>query len=215
MTDRGTRAPAVRNTSLARAATGLGVAGGLLWAGSGVLFLSWFVWRDGSVGGALSGVFLRAVGLTCLFMLAGLWGVSRIIGLVSGRGGRYGAPVSAVGLLLVLPATVVPSGSASPSLSRLLPVVFFAGIAALVVGNALLGTSIVRHRVAPAAIGVPLAVALPGGVVLGFLVATATGEQIAVPVGATIPFGLAWTALCGYVWWTARHGSGPRTAGVT
>lgn len=50
MGDQASRAPGVRSASLLQVAIGFGVTGGLLWAGSGVWFLVWFLWRDAPVG---------------------------------------------------------------------------------------------------------------------------------------------------------------------
>lgn len=114
MGDQASRDSGVRAASLVQVAIGFGVVGGLLWAGSGVWFLVRFLWLDAPVGNIVPGVFVRAIGFTCPFMLAELWAVSRVAATRPGRGARYGVAVCALGFLLVLPATVIPSGALSP-----------------------------------------------------------------------------------------------------
>lgn len=176
-----------------------GILGGVIWAGSGAWALLLPVIRNAPLGNALFLMYVRLVGVMVVFMLAGLVGVKRFAGNQYGRWGTHGVRISALGFLLILPATVFPNGFLPVSIAEGLPVMFFIGLFVLIIGLLLLGIASARTDTLPAPIGIFLAIALPGGFALGVFVTVVTGRKVAIPAGLGIPFGLAWAVLGGYV----------------
>lgn len=180
-----------------------GALGGLLWAALPVgAALAFYGVESGlvGVGGLLRvGALFEFAGAPVVLMLAGVAGVHRRCRRVYGRAGRVGAAVAAVGFVLLLPGSVVPSGSLPDGLSGVVPLVFFAGLILVALGSAVLGVAALRAGVLPPGLAVPYAVAMPSGAAVGAVAALAGAGNIAFVLGLMVPYGLAWVALGGYL----------------
>ncbi len=197
--------------------SGAGVIGGLIWAFApvGVVFAiaGWNV----PVVRSLAGLFLSVVGVSVFLLGAGVVGLHRFCAGRHGRFGRYGVSITVLGLVLLLPGSVFPSGFLPVSISSRIPLVFFIGLFVLAFGSLLVGVSTWRTDTVPALPALFLAAALPGGVLVGGAITVITGQPIALAAGLMIPFGLAWAVVNGFVWRTVTRSSTsePATRDVT
>lgn len=196
--------------------SGAGVVGGLIWAFAPVGVVVAITGWDVPVVRSVAGGFLGLVGVSVFLMGAGVIGLHRFATGRYGRLGRYGAGIMGLGLLLLLPGSVFPSGFLPVSISSRIPVVFFAGLFVLAIGSLLVGVSAWRTNTIPAPAALFLAAALPAGLVVGGVVMVITGQPIALAAGLMIPFGLAWAIVEGYVWReVSRSSTGPSRTSET
>lgn len=177
----------------------LGAVGGLLWLSLPVTAaLTFYGVETGFAAfGALSrlGVLFQFAGASVVFMLAGLLGVHLRYRSGYGRSGGLGAGVSALGFVLLLPGSVVPSDWVPAPLAGVVPLVFFAGLFVLALGSLALGLAAYRTDVLPAWLAVAYAVAMPGGAGIGAVAAVSGGGTLAFVLGCMVPYGLAWVVL--------------------
>lgn len=182
-----------------RLLVGLGAVGGLLWAIVPVLAaVAFYGIETGGLGvGTLGGlgVLFQFFGVAVVFMLLGVVGIHLSLGDRYGRSGTVGAGVSILGFLLLLPGSVVPSGSLPASVAGVVPLLFFAGLLAIAVGSALLGIDTRRTGALPATLAVSYGAAMPVGFVVGGSAAVTGAGNLPLVLGLMVPYGFAWTAV--------------------
>lgn len=175
-----------------------GAVGGLLWTivmvAAGVTFLGIDLGLLGVRNLIAIGALFRVVGLAVPLMLGGVIGLHLFAREVYGDLGRVGTFLVAIGFVLLLPGSLVPSGSL-PGLSRFIPFVFFAGLIAIAIGSAVVGYAAVRSQRLPSVLAIFHGVAMPGGGLLGAVLAVAGAGNIAFVLGFSVPYGLSWIAV--------------------
>lgn len=106
-----------------------GASGGLLWASlpvAATLAFAGVELGQLGVGGLLAvGTLFQFAGLSVVGLLAGTVGLHRRFGPRLGRRGRVGIGLTGVGFGLLLPGSVVPSGSLPAAVDAFVPLVFF------------------------------------------------------------------------------------------
>lgn len=207
MSERGGRADADRPATLDRLLLAAGVLGGLLWATIPVLAAVTFYRVEVGVAGlgelAGLGSLILLAPVAVVGLLAGTVGLRRWCRDSVGPLARAGTAAMVVGILLLLPGSVVPSGTWPPSLERLVPPVFFAGLVVLAAGSLTFGLGVRRPGALPGWLAAGVATAMPAGVAVGAVAAVAGGGTLALVLGLMVPYGVAWMALGGYL---ARSG---------
>lgn len=180
-----------------------GAVGGLGWAALPVVAALAFYGID---AGAFATRALAGLGALFTFaavpvalLLVGVVGLHRALAPSYGRLGSVGTTTAVVGLLLLMPAGVVPRGSLPTSLAALVPLGFFVGLVALTVGSGLVGYAGRRSATLPAWLGLAYAAAMPVGFLLGLLGVAAGAGNLALVLGLLLPYGLAWVAMGAYL----------------
>lgn len=194
--------PELRSDPIVRLLGAAGAFGGFIWAGvmlaAGLTFFGIDLGVFGFGELVELGALFTVIGLAVPLMLGGAVGVHRFAKPTYGEPGRIGSYLSTLGFLLLLPGSLVPSG-ALPGLTRYTPVVFFAGLIAVAIGSAVVGFALRRSGVLPGVLSTAYGVAMPGGAALGGIVALAGVGNIAFVLGLTVPYGVSWVALGGYL----------------
>lgn len=182
-----------------------GAFGGLLWAAIPIVAAVTFYGLEAGLTGLgslarLGSLFLLApVAVVCL--LAGAVGLGWRFRASSLRLGRVGSGTMVLGFVLLLPASVVPSGTWPSRLGSLVPLVFFAGLAVIAAGSLGFGVAARRSGALPDWLAIGFAAAMPVGFVVGAAVAVAVAGNLALVLGLTVPYGLAWAVLGGHLAW--------------
>lgn len=176
-----------------------GALGGLLWAAlpvaAAVAFAGVELGRFG-VGGLLAvGALFRFAGLSVVGLLAGTVALRRRFGPRLGRPGQVGIGLTGVGFGLLLPGSVVPSGSLPASLASLVPIGFFVGLGATALGSLTVGLIARRQGIWPSWLALWYALAMPIGAGAGGLFAASGAGNLPLVIGLMVPYGLAWIVL--------------------
>lgn len=176
-----------------------GALGGLLWAAvpatAAVAFYGIELGALDLSSLAPVGALFAFAGLAVVGMLAGTVGVYRRFPATAARWGRRGSVIAGAGFVLLLPASVIPSGRLPPELAGIVPLVFFAGLFAVALGSLGVGVAARRAGNWPPGLATSVGLAMPVGAAVGGLVAVAGGGNLPFVLGLVVPYGLAWAAL--------------------